>query len=349
MNILITGNLGYIGPVLTKFIKNNFNNSKITGYDTGFFSSNKLILGKDKYLDKQIIGDIRNFDKMHLNKINAVIHLCAISNDPIGNKFKNITHEINYKASERLLEKVCRSSVESFTFASSCSVYGSGGKLIKNENDTLKPLTAYAKSKINFEKLIEKFSKKTSGKYFTSLRFPTACGMSPMLRLDLVLNDFICSAINEKKIVLLSDGKAWRPLIDVKDMSKAMLWGISRKGKNNLSINTGSNKNNFMIKELAKKVQNLLPGKIQLEINEVNKSDKRSYKVDFSKFSKIASEYKSNIPIDNTIMELYNGISNQKVNLNNFRQSTFMRLIALEKLIKDKKINKNLFWKNGKK
>jgi len=173
--------------------------------------------------------------------------------------------------------------------------------------------------------------------------------MSPMLRLDLVLNDFICSAINEKKIVLLSDGKAWRPLIDVKDMSKAMLWGISRKGKNNLSINTGSNKNNFMIKELAKKVQNLLPGKIQLEINEVNKSDKRSYKVDFSKFSKIAGEYKSNIPIDNTIMELYNGISKQKVNLNNFRQSTFMRLIALEKLIKDKKINKNLFWKNGKK
>jgi len=345
MRILITGNLGYIGPVLSKFIKENFNNSKIVGYDTGYFKSNKMVKNFKNYIDKQIIGDIRNFKIEYLNKIDAVIHLCAISNDPIGNKFEEVTHQVNYQASKKLLNMVIRSDIEHFSFASSCSVYGRGGKLIKNENDKIKPLTAYAKSKIDFEKLIKKISKKTNARYFTSLRFPTACGMSPMLRLDLVLNDFVCSAINEKKIVLLSDGKAWRPLIDVKDMSRAMLWSILRKGEKNLSINTGSNKNNFLIKELAEKVQKLLPGKIDLEINEKNKSDKRSYKVDFSKFNKISGDFKSTIPIEKTILELYSNIKKSKRNFSNFRQSTFMRLVSLEKLILKNKINKNLIWK----
>ncbi len=183
--------------------------------------------------------------------------------------------------------------MKSFVFASSCSVYGNGTNQSRTEICQLNPLTTYAKSKINTEIELESLA---STKFkVTSLRFSTACGMSDRLRLDLVLNDFIASAVTNKEIQILSDGTPWRPLINVKDMSRAIDWAIQREPEENgkyLAVNVGKNENNFQIKDLAFAVKDFFPN-IDVKINSKAQPDNRSYKVNFDLFNSIAEK---NIP-----------------------------------------------------
>ena len=164
----------------------------------------------DLFIDTQYVADVRNFDEKILKGVDHVIHLAAISNDPIGNKFENITNEINFKASMDILKKSVKLKVKTFTFASSCSVYGDGSSNPRSEKDEVKPLTAYAKSKIDFENASRDIG--LGETTLTSLRFATACGFSPRVRLDLVLNDFVASALKNNKIDILSDGSPFRLL-----------------------------------------------------------------------------------------------------------------------------------------
>jgi nucleoside-diphosphate-sugar epimerase len=151
-----------------------------------------------------------------LKDIDAIVHLAAISNDPIGNKFEEVTLDINYRASVELARRAKEAGVKSFTFASSCSMYGAAEDSARTENSPLNPLTAYARSKVLTERELEPLA--DGGFKVTSLRFSTACGWSERLRLDLVLNDFVAGAVASKRITILSDGTPWRPLINVKDM-----------------------------------------------------------------------------------------------------------------------------------
>ena len=163
-------------------------------------------------LDIQYFADMRNLPNEIFEGIDAVIHLAAISNDPMGNKFEDVTFDINYNSSINLAKKAKESGAKAFVYASSCSMYGSAEESAKDESSQLNPLTAYAKSKVNSEKALAGLADESFK--ITCLRFSTACGMSERLRLDLVLNDFVAGAVASKQITILSDGSPWRPLIN---------------------------------------------------------------------------------------------------------------------------------------
>lgn len=347
MKILITGNIGYVGSLLVEYLRLKHPTYYICGFDTGFFSTctKELNLLPENLLDKQIYGDMRDSKFEFIDDFDSVVHLAGISNDPIGNFHESITEDINTLATKRLIDKCLISNIKSFVFASSCSIYGNTGDNIKNENSPLDPLTAYARSKVDIENYIK--SKSINEKFFTNLRFATACGDSPRLRLDLVLNDFVASAVLNKKIELLSDGQAMRPLIDVIDMCRAIDWSIHRftllSKETVLDLNIGSKNNNFKISDLAQFVKNQLKDCEIVYLQKDNK-DSRSYEVDFSKFETIAKDYNPVIDIQKSISNLYHAINTMYFKNSDFRNSNYVRLVKIKNLIYNKKIDNNFNW-----
>lgn len=199
MKILITGNMGYIGPSVVQRLRTSFPNAIFIGFDMGYFANcltNSEILPECK-VDVQYFSDVRHFEEDLLRGVDAIVHLAAISNDPMGNTFEKVTLDINYHASVELAKKAKEMGVKRFIYASSCSMYGFAEGGPRTEAAPLNPLTAYAKSKVLTEKDLDKIADKNF--IITSLRFSTACGMSERLRLDLVLNDFVACAVASKK------------------------------------------------------------------------------------------------------------------------------------------------------
>jgi UDP-glucose 4-epimerase len=262
----------------------------------------------------------------------------------MGKMFENLTFDINYKSAVRLAERAIQNGVKNFVFASSCSIYGFAEGRPKQETDYLNPLTAYAKSKVMVEKELEKLD--TKGMAITSLRFSTACGMSSRLRLDLVLNDFVACALASKKITVLSDGTPWRPLIDVKDMARAILWALKRdtdKVGFYLAVNVGADDRNYQVKYLAETVAAVVPG-TTVSINHQSLSDNRSYRVDFSLYRRLAPLYQPEVSLIQSIDELVEGLKNMNFNDESFRLSEFMRLKIIENHIVEGRLNSSLFW-----
>ncbi len=344
MKILITGNMGYIGPVLYREIRTNYPDAEIWGFDNGYFAhclTNAASL-PEREIDVQIFGDMREFPMEVLDDIDALVHLGAISNDPMGNQYEAVTNAINEQASKAIARAAKERGVKSFVFASSCSMYGEADGDAKTEQDKLNPLTAYARSKVAMEQELEQLA--TDKFKVTALRFATACGMSPRLRLDLVLNDFVACAMTTGKITVLSDGSPWRPLIHVKDMSRALTWGLGRKeGDNFTAVNAGSDRWNYQIKDLAQKVAELVPG-TEVSINTEAPPDKRSYRVNFALYEKLAPEHQPQVDIDQTVLELKAGLQGMNFADGNFRESNWMRLKMLESHIRDGTLSTDLKW-----
>ena len=341
--ILILGHAGYIGPVVINHLKNKY---YICGVDTQWFKAkinNKNY--KNKYFpNKNIIKDMRNFKLKELNFLpDTIIYLAAISNDPMGHEFKKVTKEINTNYCIKIAKEAKKLGVKKFIFASSCSIYGAAGNAKKKETHKIQPLTDYAKSKVISEKKLEKISSKNFK--IISLRFATAAGYSPKLRLDLVFNDFVVNSITKKEILILSNGEPWRPLIHVKDMALSIEWAIKYNPKKNfLAINIGSDKWTFKIKHLASKIAQSL-GKVTVTINKNNQPDKRSYTVDFTLFKKIAKNFQPRENLKNSVKVLAKNIIDSNYNFKNFRNSkNFIRLKTLKNLQERKLINKRLFW-----
>jgi nucleoside-diphosphate-sugar epimerase len=276
--------------------------------------------------------------------VNAIVHLAAISNDPMGNCFEDATLEINYRASVELARKAKDAGVGTFVFASSCSVYGTADEGSRTESAAVNPLTAYAKSKVLTERDLALLADSTFK--VTCLRFATACGMSDRLRLDLVLNDFVASGVATGRIVLLSDGSPWRPLIHVTDMARAIDWAICRPRQpagDFLVVNTGSDHWNFQVKDLAVAVSRLLAG-VEVSINEGAQPDKRSYRVDFGRFRALAPGHQPKFDLETTILELKDGLEAIEFRDTQFRNSAYMRLNVLKQLRCRGWLDDNLEW-----
>lgn len=347
--ILVTGNTGYIGSIVAHQLRRNISDLTLIGYDAGFFLHclNSVDMCPDIMFDTQHFGDIRHLDIDILDKVDVVIHLAAISNDPMGNSFSDVTEAINAKASANFAKMAKAKGVKKFIFASSCSMYGASDVGKRKETDELNPLTAYAKSKVFMEQMLESLSNDSFE--VTCLRFSTACGMTPRLRLDLVLNDFVASALVNGKIEILSDGTPWRPLIDVKDMVRSMEWAVKRdnsQGGNFIAVNVGKNEWNFQVSDLANEVVNQLPG-TQVEINAEAVPDKRSYQVDFSLYKSLAPDHLPIVPVSQSIEELVAGLKKMKFSDPNFRSSEMIRLKVLQNLKKQKLLNDELYWSFG--
>jgi nucleoside-diphosphate-sugar epimerase len=348
MQVLITGNMGYVGPVFIRHLRQNFPNYVLTGFDTGFFGH--CLTGVDvlpeTLLNRQVYGDIREFPVEILDNVDAVVHLSAISNDPMGNKFEKVTEEVNEKASIDLAQAAASRGVKNFVFASSCSMYGHADGGARTEKDPTNPLTAYARSKIGTEMALAKAE--LGNMSVTALRFATACGMSDRLRLDLVLNDFVACALSSGEISVLSDGTPWRPLIDVEDMARAMSWAITRKagdGGQFLAVNAGRSEGNYQVAELANAVASQVPG-TRVSINKDAPPDKRSYKVDFSLFKSLAPQFLPQVSLGQSIEGLRNGLKKMKFSDADFRNSPSMRLKVLEQHMAAGRLTADLRWAN---
>ena len=341
--VLIVGNLGYVGCVLNKYLNNEDIN--IFGLDANWFGDDKIINSQKKYTKRQIIGDIRDEiskKDMWSESYEAVVYLAAVSNDPMGKRFSNVTHEINGEYCLNVASEAKKRGIKKFIFASSCSMYGISENNYPNENSELSPMTEYAKSKVWAEKELKKIS---SDKFnIISLRFATACGSSPMLRLDLVLNDLVTSAFLNKHVEVLSDGTPWRPLVHVEDMSRTIKWAIGYNSKENFfPINIGSKEFTFQIKDFAKIVVENLP-ESTLSIATDQAVDSRSYKVDFSLFEKIGGKtYYPKFDTKKSILDLIKCIKNLKIQKNFRKSDKWMRLKHLEKNINHKIMDENLY------
>lgn len=346
MKVLLTGNTGYIGGRVVKRLREAHSGISIDGMDLGFFAhclTNVTVL-PEVYVQRQLFADVRKISPEQLRGYDAVIHLAAISNDPMGKTFEEVTAAINHRASVALARAAKEAGVRNYVFASSCSVYGAGGDGARTESSELNPLTAYAKSKINTENDIKTLAARNFN--ITCLRFSTACGMSERLRLDLVLNDFVAGAVSERKISILSDGTPWRPLIHVDDMARAMDWAMMRTGEQGgdfLVVNVGSDEWNYQVRELADAVAKAIPG-TQVSLNPDAPPDKRSYRVDFSQYRKLAPKHQPQVSLNQAVAGLKQGLEAMNFRDTNFRQSTLIRLKVLAEHLERGRLNAALEW-----
>lgn len=344
--ILITGNMGYVGPVVVSHLRRRFPNAYLAGYDNALFAHCLTSPGPlpEALLDVQHFGDTRNLPAGLLAGIHAVVHLAAISNDPMGNRFEQQTDAINRGATLRLAQLAGEAGVSQFIFASSCSVYGFADNAARREGDALAPLTAYARSKISSEEGLAQAD--LGDMSVTCLRFATACGMSPRLRLDLVLNDFVAAALTSDEIKVLSDGTPWRPLIHVTDMARGIEWAIMRtagQGGRFLVVNAGSDRWNHQVAALAETVARRVSG-TTVSINTNAPPDRRSYKVDFTLFSQLAPEHQPQMELDGAIDGLVRGLKTIKLEDAAFRTASQMRLHVLVNHIEAGRLTPDLYW-----
>ena len=346
MKILVTGNMGYVGPGVVSRLRASYPDATLVGFDMAYFANcltNADFLPESK-LNEQVFGDIRNFPAELLNGVDAVVHLAAVSNDPMGSKYETVTLDVNHQSSIELARKAKTAGVKSFVFASSCSMYGAASEGAKTEDSELNPLTAYARSKVFTERDLKPLA--DANFTVTCLRFATACGMSDRLRLDLVLNDFVAGAVSSGQISILSDGTPWRPLINVKDMAIAIDWAISRPASNVgefLAVNTGSNEWNYQVKELAEAVAQVIPG-VKVSVNADAPPDKRSYRVNFDLYKQLAPDHQPQHNLLDTIQELKQNLDEMGFSDGNFRNSRLMRLKVLNHLQEKTLIDSQLSW-----
>jgi nucleoside-diphosphate-sugar epimerase len=328
MNILITGGLGYVGSVLTEKMQDS--NSKLIGIDPFWFASSALTSYVNDYEELHIkqISDLSDAElKKLLINIDCVIALAAVSNDPMGNIFEKITHEVNFNQNVRLYKLAKSIGVKKFIFASSCSVYGSGSEGLSTENTPTNPLTAYSKSKVEFEDFL---SKQSDNIIKISLRFATAAGASNCPRTDLAVNDFVYTGISEGKIKLNSSGTSNRPFISVHDMCEAIQNFVLDKSILNSDhkiFNVGTNKNNYKILDVASLVARSIGCEVEFESTS---EDTRNYKVSFERYNKMFPNH-----VFQSLDEIVHMLVQQYKNIikDSRPKSDFVRLITLKEIL----------------
>lgn len=339
-NVLITGSAGYIGSALTPLLlKKGY---QITGIDTLYFK-HALLAKKKMY--KLIEKDIRQITKKDLEGIDAIIHLAALSNDAMGELKKELTQDINYKATVRLAKLAKKAGVKRFIFSSSCSIYGISKTGIVTEDTVPNPLTMYAKSKILSEKALQKLADDS----FTValLRNATVYGFSPGFRDDLVVNNLTGCGLSLGEIRIKSDGTPWRPLIDVRDLSEIMTLFLEMPAKkiNGKIINIGVNENNFQVKTILKAIHKRLP-ECKIIFTGEHGADTRSYQVNFNKFHSLFPNFKQQWDLEKSIDDLVTNLKKYNYTRKNFMNGKYTRLTTLKHLLKKQRLTDTLFWQN---
>ena len=338
MRVLVTGHKGYIGSVMTPLLA-EYGHSCV-GLDACYYGG-----GTPGPLSEDIPAlrkDVRDIQIEDLSGCDVIIHLAGLSYDRLGELDRELTHEINYKASVRLAEMAREAGVQRFVFASSCSVYGVSQEAPLNEGATLRPLSPYAESKARVEEAISKMA----DTHFSpvSLRLATVYGYSPNLRTDLVLNNFVAWASTTGKVLIKSEGAAWRPIAHVEDISRAFvaILNAPRARVHNQVFNVGSNDENYQVRDLATMVEELVPGCVVEYAR--NSSDPRSYRVDFGKLLQGAPDYQ---PIWNAklgVHELRQVYQRWGLSIDQLQASPFVRLKRLKKLQDAKQLDSTLRW-----
>ena len=339
--VLVTGHLGFIGVHLVRLLKEQ--GFYVVGIDNNYFNSD-CNYSNFTSPDKEIIKDIRKINEEDLEEIFAVCHLAGLSNDPMGELNDNLTYDINFEASKKLAKLSKKLGVNRFIFSSSCSMYGiSDGDKALDENAEFAPVTAYAISKVKTELSIKELCDDEFA--VTSLRNATAYGISPKLRLDLVVNNLVGWAVTTGNIKILSDGTPWRPLVHAEDIARAFVATIQTE-KNQISgksFNVGQNGENYQIKDIAKMVGEIIPN-CKVEVTGEHGSDSRSYRVDFSKINSELPNFKPKWKLKDGIEEIYNSYMTKGLSNKQFNGRYFIRLKQIEYLTQNNLLNNQLYW-----
>lgn len=345
MRILVTGNQGYIGSVLTEVLAAK--KYEVVGLDTGYYEGISPD-NDDRLLVKQINKDIRNVDISDLEGIDNVIHLAALSNDPLGEFDPSLTEDINYKATIKLAKLAKKSGVKRFIYSSSQSMYGVSDSEdeLDEDNSKKKAITAYAKTKWKAEQELKKLANDEF--MVVCFRPSTVFGVSPKLRCDIVFNNLVACAFTAKQIEIKSDGTPWRPVVHVRDVCSAYIAGLESPKElvANESFNVGIPNGNFTVKDLAEAAQRAVPGSKLVFTGEHGK-DARTYKVSFNKILTVLKDYfKPEWDLDRGGKELVDFFKKIKFSEEDFRGQKCNRLPRLKYLLDNKRLDNKLFWKS---
>lgn len=338
MRILITGTSGYIGSLLAPLAQAA--GHEVVGFDAGYFDDCRVAPVDNHF--RAIRGDVREVGPEHLEGCDAVFHLAALSNDPMGNLDPQLTFEINHLATVRLAQMAKQAGVERFVFSSSCSTYGAAGDDFLTESAAFHPVTPYGESKVRAERDLSKFASDDFSPVF--LRNATAYGFSPRLRLDLVLNDFVAAALRSGTIVIRSDGTPWRPVVHVRDICRAFLAILAapREHVHNQAFNVGSTQENYRVSELAEIVSATVPGS-RIEYAPGGSPDKRCYRVDCGKIEAVLG-FRNEWTVPRGAAELYAAYQEFGVDDPASVESRCLRLPVLKRLVAEGKLTSTLRW-----
>jgi D-glycero-D-manno-heptose 1,7-bisphosphate phosphatase len=343
--VLVTGNQGYIGSVLTEILL--IKGYSVVGLDTAFYEK----LYEENQYFKQIVKDIRDVDIKDLVGVDAIIHLAALSNDPLGEFDKDLTRDINFISTVNLVRLAKKAGVRRFIYSSSQSMYGISdtNEEVEEDNSEKNPLTEYAKTKWLAEQEIKKFSSDD----FTVVCFrpSTVFGASPALRCDIVFNNLVASGYTTGKIEVRSDGSPWRPVVHVRDVCSAYIAGLEAPKElvANESFNVGIENGNYTVKDLAEAAQRAVGKNCELTFNTVAGKDRRTYRVSFKKIlTKLKGYYKPEWNLEKGGRELVELFDKIGFNEEMFKGRKTIRLSQLKHLIKEDLLDTKLHWKKIK-